>query len=219
VPFRVGEWLVEPDLDRLSRGDTHRTLRPRVTELLVCLARRAGELVSKQALIDGVWRTEFVTDNALTHLVAELRVALGDDARNPRYVETIPRRGYRLIAATTRVGGDVLPGADEGFRFVLIDEEGHEIGLQEGENLIGRSPRARVRIDSWEVSRRHARILVEDTAATLEDLGSKNGTWVRGRRVEHAARLQDADEIQIGVNLARFRFRAYDDQTRTEQPG
>lgn len=216
APFRVGDWLVEPDLDRISRGEERRTLRPRVTELLVCLAERPGELASREHLVDGVWQTEFVTVSALTHLVAELRRALGDDPRDPRYVETIPRRGYRLIAPVAPLGRmpdrtDVGP-----IRFMLVDSDGTEIPLAEGEHVIGRSPDATVRIDSWEVSRRHARIVVRGATATLEDLGSKNGTSLRGRRLEQPTELRDADEIQIGADLARFRVRVLDDRTRTE---
>lgn len=93
-------------------------------------------------------RTGFVTVSALTHLVAELHKALGDDPRDPRYVETIPRRGYRLIAPVALLGRasdreDVGP-----IRFMLVDPEGTEIALTEGEHVIGRSPDATVRIDS-----------------------------------------------------------------------
>ncbi len=217
APFRVGDWLVEPDLDRISRGEERRTLRPRVTELLVCLAARPGELASREHLVDGVWQTGFVTVSALTHLVAELRKALGDDPRDPRYVETIPRRGYRLIAPVAPLGRTSVSEHDGPVRFMLVDPEGTEIALTEGEHVIGRSPDATVRIDSREVSRRHALILIRGATATLEDLGSKNGTSLRGRRLEQPATLRDADEIQIGVNVARFRFRAVDDRTRTEQ--
>ena len=217
APFRVGDWLVEPNLDRISRGGEVRTLRPRVTELLVCLAERPGELASREHLVDGVWQTEFVTVSALTHLVAELRRALGDDAEDPRYVETIPRRGYRLIAEVAPAGPTPDRTSDAALRFLLVDPEGVEIALGEGENVIGRSPDATVRVDSREVSRRHARIMIRGAVATLEDLGSKNGTSLRGRRLEQPARLRHADEIQIGVNVARFRFRAVEDRTRTEQ--
>jgi DNA-binding winged helix-turn-helix (wHTH) protein len=219
APFRVGEWLVEPDLDRISRGDEQRTLRPRVTELLVCLAERAGELASKEYIIDSVWRTEFVTVNALTQLIAELRRVLDDDSENPRYVETIPRRGYCLIAETKVPAKPDGSTAGEEIRFLLVDEDGLEFELTEGENIIGRSPDATVRIDTSKVSRRHARILVEETGAILEDLGSKNGTYLRGRRLEGPTALRNADEIQIGANLARFRFTVLDDETRTEKDG
>jgi len=98
-PFRLGDWLVEPPLNRLSKGDTATQLELKVMDVLVCLAERAGEVVTRQEIIDKVWATEFISDNTLTHAVTELRNALGDDARNPSFIETIHRRGYRLIAA------------------------------------------------------------------------------------------------------------------------
>ncbi len=215
-PFQVGDWLVEPDLDRISRGDESSSLRPRVTELLVCLAASAGKLATKQQIIDEVWRTEFVTVNALTQLIAELRTALGDDAAKPRYVETIPRRGYRLIAPTDYAEAPPTQNKGEASKFLLVDEDGSELELTEGENLIGRSPDAAIRVDTSEVSRRHARIVIDGTTATVEDLGSKNGTYLRGLRIDRASPIEDADEIQIGANLARFRVKVIDDETRTE---
>ncbi len=97
-PFRVGSWLVEPSLNRLSRDGASVQLALKVMDVLLCLAGRPGELVSKHELADTVWQTEYVSDNTLTKRIAELRDALGDDAKQPRYVETIPKRGYRLIA-------------------------------------------------------------------------------------------------------------------------
>jgi DNA-binding winged helix-turn-helix (wHTH) protein len=216
-PFQVGEWLVEPDLDRISRGSEQYGLRPRVTELLVCLADRAGELATKQYLIDNVWRTEFVTVNALTQLIAELRRALGDNAEDPRYIETIPRRGYRLISPTVAVRPTNSLNTKKDFRFMLVDDQDVEMGLVEGENIIGRSPDVAIRIDTSKVSRHHACIRVAGNTATIEDLGSKNGTFLRGRRLEQATRIEDSDEIQIGANLARFQFKVLDDETRTDE--
>jgi len=96
--FRVGEWLVEPSLNRVARDGAAVQLELKAMDVLLCLADRPGELVEKRELVDTVWQTEFVSDNTLTKRIAELREALGDDARNPRYIETIPKRGYRLIA-------------------------------------------------------------------------------------------------------------------------
>ena len=97
-PFRLREWLVEPSLNRLSRSNTAIQLELKVMDVLVCLAERAGEVVSRQEIVDRVWATEFIADNTLTHAITEIRNALGDDARNPSFIETIHRRGYRLIA-------------------------------------------------------------------------------------------------------------------------
>jgi TolB-like protein/DNA-binding winged helix-turn-helix (wHTH) protein len=103
--FRLGEWLVQPSLNRISRGDEEITLELKWMDVLVCLAERPGEMVSRQVIIDTVWATEFITDNTLTHTIAELRSVLGDDASDPTYIETIRRRGYRLIASVEQVNG------------------------------------------------------------------------------------------------------------------
>ena len=79
VAFWLGEWLVEPGLNRLSRGESTVQLEPRAVDVLVCLARRAGEVVSRQDLIDEVWDTEFVSYNTLASRIGELRQALGDE--------------------------------------------------------------------------------------------------------------------------------------------
>ena len=95
--FRLGPWLVEPKLNRVSRSEETVQLDLKVMQLLAFLASRAGEVLSRFEILDAVWRTRFVADNTLTHAVAEVRGALGDDPRHPTYVETIPKRGYRLI--------------------------------------------------------------------------------------------------------------------------
>ena len=106
-PFLLGEWTVEPNLNRLSHGDRVVQLGLKAMDVLLCLAARAGELVDKRELLDAVWQTEFVAENTVTKRIAELRDALGDDARDPRYIETISKRGYRLIA--------VVLALDDGF--------------------------------------------------------------------------------------------------------
>ncbi|HSN55333.1 MAG TPA: winged helix-turn-helix domain-containing protein, partial [Candidatus Sulfomarinibacteraceae bacterium] len=100
VPFRLGVWLVEPRLNRLTRGEESIQIELKMMDVLVCLAERAGELVTRREITDTVWATEFITEKTLTRAVAELRRTLGDDAKQPRYIETIHRRGYRLIAPT-----------------------------------------------------------------------------------------------------------------------
>ncbi len=96
--FRLDDWTVAPALDRLSRGEQVVHLRPKVMDVLVLLAGRAGEVVAKNEIVDAIWAKEFLADTALARAVSELRDALGDDAQSPRYIETIPKRGYRLIS-------------------------------------------------------------------------------------------------------------------------
>ena len=100
--FLLGDWVVQPRLSRITRGSRVERVEPRCIDLLVFLARHPKEVHSRERLIDEVWRVEAVAENTLTHAIAALRKALGDDARSPRYIETIHRRGYRLL---------VTPGA------------------------------------------------------------------------------------------------------------
>ena len=96
-PFLLGRWLVEPTLNRLTLGETSIQLEHKAMDVLLCLVEHAGEVVSKNDLLDAVWQTEFVSDNTLQGRIAEIRDALGDNAQNPSFIETIRKRGYRLI--------------------------------------------------------------------------------------------------------------------------
>lgn len=104
---------MQPELNRLSRQGRTVTLEPRLMDVLVFLAGRPGQVVSKDELIDGVWKTEFITEWAITRAIAKLRRALGDDADAPRFIETISKRGYRLITAVeTPAERDARPAAE-----------------------------------------------------------------------------------------------------------
>ena len=111
--FLVGDWLVQPSLGRVSRGTSVQRLRPQLMDVLVCLAARRGRTVMKQEVITTIWNDRFVTESALARTVAELRRVLGDDAKEPRIIETIPKRGYRIIAPVTpsSSSGDVATRA------------------------------------------------------------------------------------------------------------
>jgi TolB-like protein/DNA-binding winged helix-turn-helix (wHTH) protein/Flp pilus assembly protein TadD len=97
--FLLGDWLVEPTLNLVSRGQTLVHLRPKVMDVLVLLAAHPGEVVSKDAIITTVWSKRILADAVLSRAVFELREALGDDAQQPRFIETVAKRGYRLLAA------------------------------------------------------------------------------------------------------------------------
>jgi DNA-binding winged helix-turn-helix (wHTH) protein len=203
--FNVGGWLVVPSLNRVSRGEETVRLELKLMEVLVHLAERTGELVSKRELIDAVWKVEVISDGTLTRAIALLRKALGDDARNPRYIETIPKRGYRFIAPVDVSNLTRSPTRTVASRF-LLEAPNSDIPLAGGKNLIGRDPEATIRIDVPGVSRRHAMIVIDGADVTIEDLGSKNGTYLRDRRILKPRRLAHGDEIRIGHKVARFRF-------------
>jgi len=105
--FRVGEWLIEPDLNRATSEDRVVLIEPKVLDVLVCLAHRPGEVLSKDQIVQTVWHDTFVSDGILTYSISELRKALGDDARNPHIIQTISRKGYRLVAPVQLLGTDL----------------------------------------------------------------------------------------------------------------
>ena len=99
--FRLGPWTVDPGLDRLEGGGSTIALEPKAMDLLLCLARRAGETVSKETILDEVWGGAFVVEAVIPKTISALRTALGDDAAHPTFILTVPRRGYRLVAAVS----------------------------------------------------------------------------------------------------------------------
>jgi TolB-like protein/DNA-binding winged helix-turn-helix (wHTH) protein/tetratricopeptide (TPR) repeat protein len=107
--FRLGEWFVQPSLNSVSREGISYRLEPKVMEVLLCLARRTGETVLKDELLQTVWPDTFVTDDGLVHSISELRRVFEDNAREPRFIQTIPKRGYRLVMKVEPANGPV-PG-------------------------------------------------------------------------------------------------------------
>ena len=96
--YRFGPYYLDRAAYRLLDGDRSIELSPKAIDLLLLLVERAGSLVTKDDILKAVWPDVAVTDNALTQVVSDLRHALGDSSTTPRYVETVPRRGYRFIA-------------------------------------------------------------------------------------------------------------------------
>ncbi len=99
APFRLGDWLVEPRLNRLTRDGESIQIELKMMDVLVCLAGHAGELVTRQELIDTVWSVEYITEKTLTRAVAELRRTLGDDAREPTVHRDHPPQGLPVDRA------------------------------------------------------------------------------------------------------------------------
>lgn len=158
-----------------------------------------------------LWPSTFVEETNLATLVAEIRRALGDAATSPRFVRTVYGFGYQFV-------GDVIVAAPPSKRpraslWLIFGRR--QIPLMEGVNAIGRGPDAAIQIDAPGVSRHHARILVSGREATLEDLDSKNGTNLNGRRVTAPSGLCDGDEIRLGAIVVTFRISSAIGQTET----
>ena len=116
--FDLGPWTVIPERGLIRQGDRKEHLEPMVMDVLVVLASRQGAVVTRDQLVHDVWNDRFVTDEAIVAKIATLRQKLGDDSKNPKYIETIPRRGYRLIMPVKIPGASGLEPAKPAYRRV-----------------------------------------------------------------------------------------------------
>lgn len=178
----------------ISRGGRVAPVSPKAFRLLEILIERRPNAVSKEQLHELLWPNTFVTDANLPNLVAELRAGLGDDPQKSRIVRTVPRFGYAFCAEAL----PVTSGAGRPVVFKLI-WGGREITLSPGENILGRDPLCVACIDVASVSRRHARIVVSGDRATVEDLGSRNGTFHKGETAVSPRALSDGDRLRLGT--------------------
>jgi DNA-binding winged helix-turn-helix (wHTH) protein len=174
--------ILDLDTRELLREGRPVSISPKAFTLLELMAQRRPKALSKAEIHSALWPDTFVTETNLANLVVELRAAVGDDAHAPRIVRTVPRFGYAFCAEarSDESARGVAPVGVSGHRLVFGRRE---IALMTGENIIGRERAAIVWINDESVSRRHARIVVGEDGAWLEDLGSKNGTFLRGRAV------------------------------------
>jgi DNA-binding winged helix-turn-helix (wHTH) protein len=214
VRVRFGDCVFDSETRELTRLGQRVHLSPKAFQLLERLLERRPKAMSKEQLHALLWPRTFVADTTLTTLVKEARAAIGDEARAPRFIRTIPAFGY---AFSGEVRDERRP-APSGLCCRLL-AQGAEISLGEGENVLGRGPESVLWLDDETVSRQHARIRVETDRAVLEDLSSKNGTFLRGERVGAPAELHDGDEIRLGDVEVRFRCYRSPQSTRSASPG
>ncbi|HEY6066383.1 MAG TPA: FHA domain-containing protein, partial [Thermoanaerobaculia bacterium] len=201
-----GDCVFDPGTHEVLRGGRASVLPAKAFGLLDLLLARRPNAVSKEEIHGRLWPGTFVSDASVANVVADLRAALGDDGRDARIIRTVHRFGYAFRAEVKEVPAPSTPRA-AGRTFCRVLWDGREIQLRDGENVLGRDPEAVVWIDDFSVSRRHARIVVGSGGATLEDLSSKNGTKVQGRRIRAVTTLADRDVIEIGP--ASLVFRVY----------
>ena len=206
--------VVDLDTRELLRDGAAVPLAPKAWELLVRLLRDRPRALARAALQDELWPRTFVSDSSLSNLMSGLRRALGDDDEARPLIRTVHGFGYAFCGDVLAMGEERAPEAS--WRLILADRE---VALHPGENLLGRSPVVAVWIDDEGVSRRHARIVVGDAGATLEDLGSKNGTLRNGERVTVAVALADRDELCLGPVRIAVRALGAAAPTRTRPPG
>ncbi len=181
-------------------------LPPKAFDLLLILVKNQPNAVPHAQLHAALWPGVHVSETSLAALVTQLRKALGD-----RVIRTLHRVGYAFIGDaivaghTPAVGGPVC-------RLIW---HGKSIDVPAGESVIGRDRGCAVQIDADSVSRHHARLNVDGHEVSIEDLGSKNGTWVAGERIRGTAALTDGTTVRLGSETLRFEIVIDERPTRT----
>jgi DNA-binding winged helix-turn-helix (wHTH) protein len=194
--LRFADCVVDTDQRQVFRGDHGVALSSKAYQLLVLLLEARPKALAKEKLYLELWPDTFVVPANLANLIGEIRAALGDSASSPRFIRTLHGFGY-AFAAGVEVE-EPRPVTAENLLPHWIMWSGMTFPLRTGENIIGRAPTIQICIDESGVSRRHARIVIEAEGATLEDLGSKNGTFVNGERIGTPRKLVSGDELHLG---------------------
>jgi DNA-binding winged helix-turn-helix (wHTH) protein len=218
--FRFGELELDVAAYVLRRAGQRIKLEKIPMEVLVLLVQKAGVLVNRTEIQAALWGSDVFVDQdaAINTAIRKIRRALGDDAEHPRFVETVVGKGYRFIASfgteaadvglpDDRVGGGGVVATDRLRRHgpnYLVTRGKRQFVLNSDENLLGRDPAAPVHIDHPSVSRRHARISIHSGRPVLEDLESRNGTFLDGRRIEKPTEMHHGAIIGLGPITLTF---------------
>ena len=220
MTLRFGPFTVDAETRQLLRDGSELHLSPKAFDLLWSLVEQRPRVVEKAELLTRIWPDTYVVDANLNVLIGEIRRALGDPAREPRFIRTVHGVGYAFCGTVADVkadgrenGKDDAPARPAACWVVAKD---HTFRLVEGENFVGRAPESIVWLDSDSVSRRHARIVVDSAnrRVSLEDLASKNGTRLGGTRVRERVDLSDGDELVFGE--VRVKLRSWSATTAAE---
>lgn len=203
MTYKFGRYTLNTATRQVLGDSQEIHLSPKAYDLLLALVENHHRALSKTELQERLWPATFVEETNLATLVAEIRRTLKDTAHAPTLIRTMYGFGYRFVASVTEVHAPRRRGGAGVRPFLVVG--GRHVTLADEENVIGRAEDATVWIDSAGVSRHHARIVVSEDAATVEDLGSKNGTFVGTEAVTAPRRLSDGDEIRVGPVTLIFR--------------
>jgi DNA-binding winged helix-turn-helix (wHTH) protein len=203
VRVAFGACVLDTEARELLREGRRVHLAPQAFRLLEALLARRPRALSRAEIHDLLWPRTFVAASSLGRVMAEVREAIGDDARAGALVRTVHGFGYAFCGEVTEAGAGAAAGPAVACRLLW---GGREVDLPVGEHVLGRVPGSALWIEAPGVSRRHARVRVAADGATLEDLGSKNGTFLRGRSIAGPAALADGDTIGLGTVLLTVRL-------------
>jgi len=215
VRVRFEPFTVDTDTRQLLRNASELHLSPKAFDLLCSLIEHRPRVVSKTDLYARLWPDTHVVDANLNVLIGEIRRALGDSARRPRFIRTVHGIGYAFSGSAAEVS-DARSAAAAGQMACWVVARDRTFRLSEGENSVGRDPQSIVWLDSDSVSRRHALLVVDgsERRVWVEDLASKNGTRVDGRRLRGRVELSDGDEVTFGA--VRVKLRSWSPSTAAE---
>ena len=191
-----GPFILDSGTRQLRRGQADLHLSPKAFDLLCLLLEHRPKVLEKADLHARMWPDTHVVDGSLNVLITEIRRALGDDARDPQFIRTAHGVGYAFCGEATAGPVEGRPAAMR----CWLTQDDTTFRLTEGDNVVGRDPECSVWLNSTSVSRRHARIVVDSRNGQLlvEDLGSKNGTVLRGSLVDGRVALADGDRLAFG---------------------
>jgi DNA-binding winged helix-turn-helix (wHTH) protein len=213
--LRFNDVRIDTGARQLLRGTTPVHVTRKAFDLLVLLIERRPEAVSKEEIHRHLWPDTFVSDASLQALVSEVRQAVGDSGRERAIVRTVHTVGY---AFNVDVALDAESVAEQPAARAWLVAEFARIPLYAGENVLGRSGVGVTIVDDATVSRRHARVVVDADGATIEDLGSRNGTWLADQPVAACSPVRDGDAIRLGSARLTYRPAAGTDSTRPVKP-
>lgn len=204
--IRFADFTVDSAARQVLRDKNDVHLSPKAFDFLCLLLARRPNVVTKEELLREIWQETYVTEANINVLASEIRQALSDNSRAPRFIRTVHGVGYAFCGSATDEEREAGAKEDSKSRCWLIGAI-RNFPLKEGENIIGRDPSSDVWLDDLDVSRRHARIHIDSATRklTVEDLGSTNGTWVGRSRIHAATELTDGNVIRIGTIQLKFR--------------
>jgi DNA-binding winged helix-turn-helix (wHTH) protein len=204
VRTRFAAFTLDPTTRQLLDGGRDVHLSPKAFDVLCILVAERPKVVTKANLHDRVWPGTFVVDANLSVLVGEIRRALADHVQAPRFIRTVHKVGYAFCGEATELEAERPEDRGQARHWFAWNDRTFVLGP--GDNILGRDPACGVWLDASGVSRRHARVrLATGSAATLEDLGSTNGTFLGPARVTGPAALADGDVVHIGSVSLTYR--------------
>jgi DNA-binding winged helix-turn-helix (wHTH) protein len=202
VRLQFDDITFDPDSRRLWAAGVEVRLSPKAFDLLALLVERRPHAVPKADIRQRLWPGTFVSESSIPSLISELRLAIADHRRKPRLLRTLHAFGYAFEATDGPRNVDAAGAAAPAGWLVSSTAE---IPLAAGAHVLGREAPGVIALQSTAISRRHARIVIDAHGARVEDLGSKNGTYVNDRRVEGVTPVIDGDQVRFA--LLRFTFR------------